>query len=226
MYENTVMEKGFPLNVFQDVTGVNPDVVNIPSDITGTVMYLVYSLPEQYIDIFLKRYKDGMAYRKIGELYGVSGSRVEFIISECIVRLKKDSGLLTNGVRKHMHLQAQVYEKSVRESIEKASMEKYLMQGYAKGLQAAANCDHDDITAEVYNDTSIADFDFSPRSYNTLRENGIYTVGDILRTGNKLEKLKNLGAKSCTEIITSLSDIGIPVRKYFNRIILHYAINC
>ena len=69
-----------------------------------------------------------------------------------------------------------------------------------------------------YSDIKIEDLELSVRSYNCLKRGGCHTVGDILdamgEEGDGLRRIRNLGARSETEIQKKLEEIShgrIPV---------------
>jgi DNA-directed RNA polymerase subunit alpha len=59
-------------------------------------------------------------------------------------------------------------------------------------------------------DTPIEELDFSVRSYNSLKRNGIHTVQDLTSMSKqKLENIRNLGKKSSREIVKRLQQMGL-----------------
>ena len=55
--------------------------------------------------------------------------------------------------------------------------------------------------------------DLSVRSYNCLRRSGMYTVGQIIKSieNGSILNVRNLGRKSCDEIIRTLRYLGYTV---------------
>ena len=75
----------------------------------------------------------------------------------------------------------------------------------------------DDLPAEMPGDRytehlnkSVDDLDLSVRSYNCLKNANIQTIGDLVtRTEGDMQKIKNFGNKSLTEISTILESMGL-----------------
>ncbi len=63
-----------------------------------------------------------------------------------------------------------------------------------------------------YRELKIEDLDLSVRSFNSLKRGGCHTVGDILNVmgeeGDGLRRIRNLGARSETEIKEKLEEIS------------------
>lgn len=63
-----------------------------------------------------------------------------------------------------------------------------------------------------YNDLKIEELQFSVRAYNGLKRAGINTVGDLTKMSlPELEKVKNLGKVSLSEIIDRLKEYGFDI---------------
>jgi len=60
--------------------------------------------------------------------------------------------------------------------------------------------------------TRIEDLDFSVRTVNCLKKEGITTVGELARLSeDELLRLRNFGRKSLTEVREKLTELGIPL---------------
>ena len=94
MFENKVMERGFPENLYYAIT----EQEAAPKDCGATLMYLLYRLPEGRAEMILERYRDGLSFRSIGARHGFSGAYVEKTISRCIDKLRCQSLFLCSGV--------------------------------------------------------------------------------------------------------------------------------
>lgn len=58
-------------------------------------------------------------------------------------------------------------------------------------------------------DMTIEDMDLSTRSYNSLRNDGINTVADILKyDARRLRRIRDFGKKSLTEVIEKMEELG------------------
>jgi len=59
-------------------------------------------------------------------------------------------------------------------------------------------------------ETPIEDLDLSPRAHNCLKRASLSTVGDLVsKTEIEIMKLRNLGKKSFTEVVTKINDLGL-----------------
>lgn len=190
MYENKVMEKPYPLNLFSAIAGDVP----VPEDMLGSLAYVLCSLPERNREMISLRYKDGLSYNAIGDKYGISRARVEAIVTASIKTLREPSmkKFLVYGVRGY----AQEYHK--REMKAKASVE--------------INTSPFD-----YSEMSVYDLELSTRSKNALSVAHIKTISDLLRCGDSLRDMRNIGVTSIREMMGELKRFGVNVKKYFPR---------
>jgi DNA-directed RNA polymerase subunit alpha len=59
----------------------------------------------------------------------------------------------------------------------------------------------------------IEELDFSVRSYNCLKREGVHTVGDLIqRTEQDLLDIRNFGQKSIEEVKEKLAELGLSLR--------------
>ena len=57
---------------------------------------------------------------------------------------------------------------------------------------------------------TIAELDFSVRSFNCLKRAGINTVEDLINTSEEdMMKVRNLGRKSLEEVLAKLKELGL-----------------
>jgi DNA-directed RNA polymerase subunit alpha len=60
----------------------------------------------------------------------------------------------------------------------------------------------------------IEDMDFTVRSYNCLKREGVQTVGDLVqKTEEDLLEIRNFGQKSIDEVKAKLEELGLSLRK-------------
>ena len=75
-------------------------------------------------------------------------------------------------------------------------------------------------------DTHIDDLEFSARTYNALKREGLCTLGDISNvTEQKLAKIRNLGEKSCNEVIEKLKEYGLSLKENENDAFIDEVLN-
>ena len=61
---------------------------------------------------------------------------------------------------------------------------------------------------------AIGELDFSVRTYNCLFRAGVNTLEDMSKlTIDKLQHIRNLGRRSCDEVIAKLSEYGLSLAK-------------
>jgi len=225
MFENTVMKKGFPANLFYDVTKYDMEDIRLPNDFYGSLMYSLFCLPERSAEMVLNRYRDGMSFRKIGETYGISGARAESVVSDGIEKMRETGDILTVGIHDIIKLNKVQCERSTRAVLEKVLSDKYYRKGYEAGYKAGKNKEaKSTYSYGRFDDMEIAELNLSIRSYNALDAAGIHTVSDVINHGSRIDYVDNLGKKSIDEIIHKLAKLGVPVRKHFNRVMLKYEI--
>ncbi len=62
--------------------------------------------------------------------------------------------------------------------------------------------------------TPIEDMDFTVRSYNCLKREGVTTVGELThKTEEDLMEIRNFGQKSIDEVMAKLEEMGLSLRK-------------
>lgn len=221
--KNTIMEKGFPENLFSTITGYEAKDVKLPKDFTASMMYLIYTLPERSAGLVLARYRDGLSLRDVGEKFGISGARAEMLINDSISLMKAKSNLLTDGVENTLTMRGILFRNEIVSEIEKKYKSQYTREGYQSGyLDGLKKRRQVTYSYGKYDTMTIADISLSNRSYNALTGANLITISDIIHKGNALHNLRNIGASSLQEIIGQLKEIGVDVHKYFPRIIYEY----
>ena len=221
MYENNVMNKPFPVNLYEAITGTS----DMPVDGSGTLFYLLEFIAPKNKLLLLQRFKEGFSYRKIGVLNEISGARAEAVISDTVKSMRASKEMLINGIAKTINDASLKCNDIARKKMEAECREKYTSEGYQMGyIDGIAKREKAMYSYGKYDNITIDDLDLSNRSYTAMQKNGIYTVSDIIHIGNGLFDIENLGKKSLIEIITKLHEIGVDVSKHFKRIILKYEI--
>ena len=60
---------------------------------------------------------------------------------------------------------------------------------------------------------SIEDLDFTVRSYNCLKREGIHTVGELItRSEQDLLDIRNFGSKSIDEVKAKVAELGLALK--------------
>jgi DNA-binding CsgD family transcriptional regulator len=232
---NVTNPEDWPLNLLkelQEFYGCYPDgkpaldengnpiifVNELPPDFNGTLDYVLWSLTARERDVLLMRYKQGLRLEDVGKHYGVTRERVRQIEAKAIRKLRHPTRMkmLCYGLRKveQQHLAALGAELD-------EDRNKIYAEGYAEGYKAG----QDDATAGKDNtpltlsqaeaaQITLAELDLSVRSYNCLFRAGVRTAEDIAQmTLPELQKIRNLGRRSCEEIVGRLESVGLTLRK-------------
>lgn len=202
MFENNVKDRIFPDNLYYDVTDEEP-IGEMPSDYYATIMYLVHRFPAKKAEMILSRYRDGLSFRKIGDIFELTGARAESIISDCIESMRQDRSMLMDGIEETMNHCKTFPVARVSSTVESEPP----------------------TTFGEYEGISVAELDFTTRTMNAFLRSDIGTVADIMRMGNDIWSLPHLGEKSLNEIVIKLAEIGVDVKKYFNRVIIAFKID-
>ena len=129
MYENNVMKKPFPENLYEAITGTD----TMPVDGSGTLFYLLEFIAPKNKLLLLQRFKEGFSYRKIGVLNEVSGARAEAVISDTVKTLKSSKEMLINGIAKTINDASLRCNAVTRTKIEAECREAFTREGYQMG---------------------------------------------------------------------------------------------
>ena len=131
----------------------------------------------------------------------------------------KRSGIETLGNLKNISLERLAKLRNIgRKSYEEiiAKIEEYGISLKTEEELKLSNClseQSEDERETVNLSVAIEDLDFGVRSYNALKRAGIDTLGDLSQiTLEKLARVRNLGRKSCEEIIAKLEEYGITLK--------------
>ena len=73
-----------------------------------------------------------------------------------------------------------------------------------------------EVNASLPLDTSIEELDFSVRTYNGLKREGLHTISDVMKWSEKrLLDIRNFGSSSLDEVKQKLAVAGYTIRKEF-----------
>lgn len=164
-----------------------------PKDFAEIIDYIMYILPERSRNVIKLRYQDRKTLREIGEIIGVSRSRIYQIIFESI-------HTLADVERWRCICQNNKIPKELFDRVKKY-----------KFLEAPG---------PINLDTSIRYLNLSTWTFNALiRYGNIFTVKDILECGDNLLYIRCLGYKGYEEIVLKLKEHGFDTSMFvhFNK---------
>ncbi len=175
-----------------------------PSDLRGTVEYVLCSLPEREREILELRFRQRMTLADIAKQYSLTRERVRQIIAHALRLLRRPerSALLSLGIA--------ASREAEKVALEKQTYERAFADGYIAAVGATP--DGKPATAPDPRIMSIEMLGLSARSRNGLRRANIRTADDILCLDSfyDLLSLRCLGQKSVHEIVDRLISLGYP----------------
>lgn len=152
-------------------------------------------LDDKHMMVFFSRYSNKLTYREIGEVLGITSSRVGQI-------LHKANRKMGNRANRYLIVPKQEYF---------IMQKKFIMS--QKEIDTLTNLVK---TAEksgyvVVNDNKyIIELDLSVRSYNALKRAGIETLSDLAQyTQEELANIRLLGRHSLNEIVEKAKENGV-----------------
>lgn len=211
--KNEVMNKPFPYNLFDDLEVKAPQ--EQAEDFLPTLMYILrcVSTPRDSRAI-LMRYKDGKTYEEIGEAFGLSKQRANYMIQEILCKFNDQYlAMLTKGIKRYyedmllerINVLEPTIEESSLETLQMNAYEKGYHQGYEDGVTGRKASATDERTLNTIN---ISTLQLSTRTFNALCRNGIETLGDVIASGDKLLDFNAFGKTCFYEIANTLKTYG------------------
>ena len=194
---HTRNDDGTPVMIIKD---------ELPSDIEGTIAYLLCRLTDREQNMLLCRYKDGMTLEQIGRDNDLTKERVRQIINKTIRKMSHGAGrrMITSGLHNYF------YEAARNEM--QSEIDRVKKEAYANGWNSAYSAKNGTMPVPKINkmdDVSIMELDFSVRTYNALKHYGIRTVKELNALSvDEIKNIRNLGCKCCVEIFNKLTDCG------------------
>lgn len=188
--EKLKISEKYPSNLLAEVYG--EDFENgwtKPNDFNASLEYTLNTLTDRERDAMEYKFKYEMTLSQIGEIFGISRSRVGQIVAKATRKLRHPtrSKLVMGGVEVYLY-----YKRVLNKPVEDKE----------EGQEVAPS----DIR-----DTELESLSLSVRSYNCLRRADVETVRDIIRlfqTGD-ISKVRNMGGRSVEEVRQKLLSIGV-----------------
>lgn len=160
--------------------------------------------------ILYMRYKEKMTYDEIGNIIGISGTRVRQIVGIMLIRLRRPQVLAK--AKSYSYYDVIKYNESYSELQRRnRELEKAIM------LYSNNSLSRDKLGGLVkVIDVMAMDIDklgLSVRAYNALDRANIKCLGDIRNLNiDELRGIKKMGNKTVQEVLNMLNEYGIELR--------------
>lgn len=202
----------YPMNLLDEVAGLGDEDkwdYPIPSDINSSIEYALGMLTERESNVIQMRYKYGLTLSDVAKEYGnITRERVRQVEAKAIRKLRHPSrkcwlvhgvsGMIANARNEAKNSAISSELKNTIAEISSISVSLAKITG-----EALVKTSMDDIVdKDPILNQSIQELNLSVRSYNCLDRAHIKTVKDIVNmTTSELFRVRNLGKKSCDEIL-------------------------
>ena len=217
---NEASERPFPNNLFYDLGVETP--TEQAEDFFGTFMYVLRVVTDaRNSRAMLLRYKEGKPYNEIGDALGVSKQRAQELIQSIVNTISGEYILmLQKGIKRYyddlfadrIAYLNDTIEESEREQIKRDAYEKGYENGFTDGLVGkASNTANIDLLSNI----SINTLPLSIRTYNALQKNGIRSLGDLVKVGDKVIGFRTFGKTCFIEIIALLKSYDVNIATTF-----------
>lgn len=203
----------WPHNLYVHIFGhPRPVETPEPADYQESVRYVLSLLTEREREALVKRYRDGLSLRAIGECFGVSTERARQIIVKAERRLRHPSqsnyiiyGIAWVELRREVEKTRCIRERQERQErlaeAEKLAAEERRLQEWEWAHQPL--------------NVPIEELDLMVRAFTCLFRNNLKTVGqivDFLWSGKSLLDIRNLGEQTASHIHDRiLSQTGVNI---------------
>jgi len=171
---------------------------------TRRILDAVNTLAEEGRLVIESRFKHLETYEEIAEKIGCKSTRVRFVETKTVEKLRKSSCI------KDMSISGIVQERDSykQRTIELEAVIRELKQQLCNLSNGALAYEYA-LTGDIL-ERDIKDIGLSIRAYNCLSRDGIKTVRDINALNfRELREIRNLGHKSCEEVIDKMSELGL-----------------
>lgn len=177
-------------------------------------------------EFLLRYYRDGLTLREIAEERDLSHERIRQLIKRAMKKLANPDvfACFSKDLLKCLIEQPNLLKSAYDAGKEDGYKEGYNLgcktaheEAYRKGFNDCRECRISEfkISIEELPDLPIEDVRFSIRTYNLLKRNEINTLIQIAKMSPaKLHKLKSMGTKTYTEVVSVLRSYGIDTTKY------------
>lgn len=187
---------------------------------TADAVYSVYvpgflesvnSLKERDREILEYRFKRGLTLEETGKIYGVTRDRIRQIEARAVRKLRSPQ-FWKEWKMDTMHTVLDITKERDALRTENALLKKRLSE--TADMTGMGSAMPEEEFPSEKKDIRIEDLDLSIRSYSCLKRAGVNYVSDVKDwTVEDFMKVRRLGQKSMEEIIGSLKEHGIDIRK-------------
>jgi len=202
----------WPYNLLEQVGAESEDPLDHMS--TEAELYLAMcmsSMTEREMLIIKLRYFEQKTLREVGEILGVTSSRIREVEAKGIRKLRNRRApgyILAHGAKAYMN-------KRVNEKVEEVlKIRKQELEDEYREKMAGVVIRDDENKRDIIRKlkaTTIEEMDLSVRAYNCTKRVGINTVGELMErfpTYEQFITIRNLGRKSAEEIIEKVQGLG------------------
>ena len=218
--KNEAIERPFPNNLFYDLGAEIPSEQS--EDFFATLMYVLRVVTSARDSrAILMRYKDGKTFEQIGDAMNISKQRANSLVQSILDKITGNHvQMLTKGMKRYyedlftdrMNSLESVITESERQQIEKDAYANGYENGYNDGMIGTRG---NGISENALDSISIDTLKLSIRTYNALYRNGIRTLGDVLRLGDKIMALRSFGKGCFIEIADIMSNYDVNINNRF-----------
>lgn len=198
--------KVYPFNLARAIFNNDDDAIGVC--IPGITAAL-QTLTDREIGIIHLRHKDEMSYRKIGDVYGITGGRVGQIYTRALRKLRHPA-----KANNYLYSRLQGRIRRLTEDNDILKKENGKLRLELEVCMRRLPPDEPIPIAKTVADTEIEGLGFSVRLYNALKRNGVNVVWDIARLSKgKIKGFRNLGEKTFNELQKWADENNIQIRE-------------
>ncbi len=210
-------EFDYPMSLYLDL-GFDPmDMINM-SDLSGLDFVLDSCLTEREGKIIRMRYQEGMTLDACGKIFGVTLDRIRQVQVKALRKMRHPAYYSIIREGKEAFDRRQETRDILKKATEEMMTEVERIKGDTQLLRKITNsADEEKVKPIVqkYFDKSkedIVEMGLSTRAYTCLKRAGYNVIGDMIGVSmGDLLKVRNLGRKSCDEVVAKLREYGIEV---------------
>lgn len=201
------------------VLGVKSSAISIaPTDTAETIDTILSELSEREQQVIHMRFEDSMSLAECGKELDITGPRVAQIERKAIARMKHRYNRLKLGDIKYgtvvgmqRRLEDDLAIKIRLEVIDMLDLQiKSIVPMIHQAYKIIQEREAEQTKMAITIQTPIENVGFSIRTYNCLTRAGYKYLSDFYgKTEQEIKEIRNLGAKSYTEICEVLDAVGI-----------------
>lgn len=209
-------EAPWPYNLLDDIYEENVRSA-LTEDQEAGLMHAIETLHPKEKEMIFLHYREEKPLTEIARSYNLTNERIRQIIKKAIFKLRSPGRIifiedgLDYNQKDYIQEKYGLSKRRVELMAESARLDRLEenLKSRAAKLEIANQRDNEEL-GEPWENVMT---DLSVRSYNCLRRSGMYTVGQIIKSieNGSILNVRNLGRKSCDEIIRTLRYLGYTV---------------